>query len=58
MSVNSNTDHKNLKSKSKKKTCWFEIDVLNAIRNHYIQNSRFKKPGKEINKDNYRHAKF
>ena len=37
---------------------WFDIDVLNAIRNRDNHYKKFKQSGKETNKDNFKDAEL
>ena len=44
-----------LKSKTK---FWFDIDVLNGIRNHDMHYKRFERSVKETDQDNFKCVKF
>ena len=37
---------------------WFDIDVLNTVRHSDKHYKKFKKSGKETNKDNFKYAKL
>ena len=46
-----------LRVKSNTKS-WFDIDILNTIRNHDKYKKKFKRSGKEIDKRNFKCAKL
>ena len=48
---------KGLRVKSNIKT-WFDIDVLNAIRNRDKHYKKFKQSGRETDKDNFKYAEL